>query len=340
MDPSGKIYNTRPPDPTCNVRAVPLEALHAIWGDSGAGLDWQCLFILPSWLTSWWSVFGDGREAHAIVAEDRDGMVGLAPLMTRGSSASFIGSPDVCDYLDVVIAPKRQSAFVGPLLEYLEKRGIRKLSVTGLRKDAVVWTNLIELAGKYNWEVVWEKEDVTFEVELPQNWDAFLHQLKGKQRHELRRKLRRVHEAGEVRFRLVENPADMVDAFHIFIDLFRASRSDKAQFMTVQMAAFFHALTKNFSEQGILKLGILDLSGKAVSAVMCFDYRSTRYLYNSGYDPRFRALSAGLICKVLSIKDAINRGLLRFDFLKGAEAYKHRLGGKSKDLFRCEIRMR
>jgi len=65
-----------------------------------------------------------------------------------------------------------------------------------------------------------------------------------------------------------------------------------------------------------------------------------RYLYNSGYDPRFRSLSAGLLCKVFSIQDSIQRGRKKYDFLKGAETYKYRLRGKSVPLYRCLVELR
>ena len=61
------------------------------------------------------------------------------------------------------------------------------------------------------------------------------------------------------------------------------------------------------------------------------------YLYNSGYDPRYGELSVGLLCKVLSIKNSIESGRKRYDFLKGAEPYKYHLGGKEVPLSRCRI---
>ena len=48
----------------------------------------------------------------------------------------------------------------------------------------------------------------------------------------------------------------------------------------------------------------------------------------------------GLACKLLSIRDAIERGLATYDFLKGNEAYKHRLGGIPVPLVQCRIDLR
>jgi CelD/BcsL family acetyltransferase involved in cellulose biosynthesis len=63
-----------------------------------------------------------------------------------------------------------------------------------------------------------------------------------------------------------------------------------------------------------------------------------RYLYNNGYDGAKRRWSVGLLSKVLSLKDAIETGLSRYDFLKGAEAYKQRLGGREIELLRYRVR--
>jgi CelD/BcsL family acetyltransferase involved in cellulose biosynthesis len=91
------------------------------------------------------------------------------------------------------------------------------------------------------------------------------------------------------------------------------------------------------AKEQILKLFFLDLNGLPVAAVMCFEYNSTMYLYNNGYDQRHRAVSVGLLSKVLNIKASIKRGIRKYDFLKGDEEYKHRLGGKQMPLYRCRI---
>jgi len=107
--------------------------------------------------------------------------------------------------------------------------------------------------------------------------------------------------------------------------------------MTPQMASFFKLLVTATAQAKILRLGFLKLDTVPVAALIYFDYNDTIYLYNSGYDPQYSYLSVGLISKVLCIKDSIERGKEKFDFLKGAEVYKYRLGGQEIPLYRCEI---
>jgi cysteine synthase len=60
-------------------------------------------------------------------------------------------------------------------------------------------------------------------------------------------------------------------------------------------------------------------------------------LYNNGYDRRFSSLSVGLMSKIFSIRDCISCGKKNYNFLRGSEAYKRRLGGRPRTLLRCEV---
>jgi CelD/BcsL family acetyltransferase involved in cellulose biosynthesis len=117
------------------------------------------------------------------------------------------------------------------------------------------------------------------------------------------------------------------------------SSDEKEHFMTEQRISFFRTLAIALAKANILKLYVLDLNAVAVAVSMCFDYKDTLHLYNSGFDPRYRALSTGLLCKVLSLKNAIKRGRQKYDFLKGAEIYKYRLGAREVPLYHCRIRI-
>ena len=178
------------------------------------------------------------------------------------------------------------------------------------------------------------------ELELPSTWDAFLKGLTGKERHEIKRKLRRLNEAAHIHFRVVERKTEVSEQVDIFFELFKLNRSDKSDFMTAQRVSFFRSLAEALAEARILKLFFLDLDDRPAAAVMCFDYNSTVYLYNNGYDERYRSLSVGLLSKVFTIRNSIERGKIKYDFLKGTEVYKKRLGGKPIQLFRCRVELR
>ena len=316
-----------------------FETIGSYWLKGQYPLRWKCLFVLPNWLKIWWDNFGAKSALFLCAVREGEDLIGIAPLLVSGEKAWFIGDTNVCDYLDFIVTPGREQKFFGVLLEHLNKQGITYLDLRPLRPDSTVFTHLTGVAQSRGWGVSSEIEDVALELNLPATWDEYLLMLNGKQRHEIKRKLRRLYEAADINFKVVEGIKEIRKAMNTFFTLFGQNREDKAAFMTPRMTSFFGLLAEAMAEVNMLRLYILELDKIPAAASMCFDYDSTIYLYNSGYDDRFSSLSVGVLCKALSIKNTIRRGRKKYDFLKGNEAYKHRLGGKEVPLYRCQIRL-
>jgi CelD/BcsL family acetyltransferase involved in cellulose biosynthesis len=193
------------------------------------------------------------------------------------------------------------------------------------------------MAKDRKYDIRCQLEDASLELELPSTWDEYLATLTGKQRREVMRKQRRLWEAGKVDYHIVDHGAAVHDVMTVFLTMFSESMEDKANFMTAQMELFFRSLADTMAEAGLLRIGILELDTLPTAIVMCFDYHDCVYLYNNSYNPRYHALSVGLLSKVLCIKGSIQRDRKRFDFLKGREPYKYHLGGKEIPLYDCQI---
>jgi CelD/BcsL family acetyltransferase involved in cellulose biosynthesis len=322
---------------SASVTPESFDSLISSWPDLRQRLRWDSVFVLPCWLGVWWQEFGAGAELYLAVVRQGETVIGLAPLLVQGDQASFVGSADVCDYLDFVVAPGSERDFFDILLDNLRQKGISRLDLHSLRPDSAVATDLASIAEDRGYEVSCKQEDVSFELELPSTWDEYLGMLSTKQRHEVRRKLRKLHQTGDVNYRLIDDSEAVPRILDTFLKLFRKSREDKAAFMTPRMESFFTSLAETMGEAGLLNFGVLEFNASPVAALMYLDYRDTVYLYNSGYDPQYASLSVGLLSKVLCIKDSIERGKKRFDFLKGREAYKYRLGGQKVPIYNCQI---
>lgn len=311
--------------------------LSAFWLKPQTDLNWDSIFIIPPWLEVWRKAYGSTADPCLYAVRRNKDIVGLAPLLLNGNEACLMGSDDVCDFLDFVIAPGGGDNFFNTLLDHLKQEGIRRLDLGLLRPDSTVYTHLIPLAEQRAYEISCQVEDVSLEMDLPASWDGYLSMLSGKQRHEVRRKLKRFREKGHSNYRIVETREEVPDAMDLFLRFFRQSRSDKESFLTPKREAFFRAIADGMAREHLLRIGILDLEDKPVAAIMYFEYNDTVYLYNSGYDPQYGSLGVGLISKILCIKDSTEKGRKKFDFLKGDEVYKYRLGGKEVFLHRCQI---
>lgn len=158
--------------------------------------------------------------------------------------------------------------------------------------------------------------------------DDHLDLLDGKQRHEMRRKERRLTEA--LGATSVESAPDLFDEF---VARHRSSAGDKGRFMTPSMESFFADL---LTVPGARLDALVTASGRRVAFVFAFEDADAYYLYNSAFDPELREVSPGIVLIHRLIERAIAAGRSRFDFLKGTETYKRRLGARARNLYRIE----
>ena len=308
------------------VASLTFDELKVKWPEFRESLKVPFPFITPDWLEAWWTSFHDSDELFLRAVYAEAGIIGIAALRINQGIARFVGSANVSDYLDLIVKQGSETEFLTTILNEIQKAGIKKLELESLRPDSTVMRYLVPIAKSNGNVVEIVSTDVSLDIALPATWDSYLASLTTHQRHEIGRKLRRLEEAGGIRFD-IKPPQDTPSELATLIKLLKISRSDKAEFMTVPMEAYFNRLGEAMNRIRILRFGHLRVGETIVASVLCFDYNETRYLYNSGYDPQYSSLSVGLLSKVYSIKNAIENKMTRYDFLKGAETYKYHLGG-------------
>jgi len=319
------------------IKTESFERLESFFLNNNSNLDWDCLFVLPLWLKTWWDTFGN-NDVPTILTGYRNGkLIGIAPLRVKENTARFIGDENVCDYQDMVVAPSHHYEFIEAILSFLRKKGVRFLQLGTLRPDSISLTQLPDLAKQMGYTIEYNQVAFSYEILLPPTWDSYLKMLAGKQRHEIRRKLRRLNEAGEIRLRVIKRPAEISENMDTFFSMFKASRPDKSEFLTDQMVSFFSLLAQRMAQQGFLRMYFLDIDRMPAAGVMCFDFNNILFLYNNGYNPQFSHLSPGFLSKVYSIRNSIDQGKLRYDLLKGDEGYKKRLGSTPVPLYHLKI---
>lgn len=328
------------------VKKEDLSALTNYHRHAGRHLHWPVIFILPAWIKAWWSVFGENNFKPALYSvwqEER--LIGLAPLMFKENKARLIGSKDVCDYLDFIVSPGEEATFFKALLPALATEGIDTLVLEGQRPEAKIFSGFFAAPKNSFARASFVLDNVSSEVCLAGSFDEYLQGLDKKQRHEVRRKLRKLeNETKSFKYSTIGEHglgknAPAVTFFPRFLALFNEN-PDKADFMTAEMKTYFRELTKSMGEAGLLRFGLLEVEGKPAAAVLYFVYDKRAYLYNSGYLNEFAPLSVGQLSKVLCLKDNISRGVKVFDFLKGPEVYKTRLGGRTTGNYTVTLELR
>ncbi len=296
------------------------------------------LFLTPQWQEVWWENFGDGSDMAGFYLRDGDDVTAIASLRRSGDALSFVGSEDTFDYNDFMVRPGCEPAFFDALLWRLEDQHCRVLHLASLLENSPTLEFLPDAARQRGYQVKVDIEDVTAGIELPQTWEQYLATLSKKDRHELRRKFRRLDTSLNWSWRTFTAQDEILDNLPEFISLMRLSRAEKDRFLTPQRLDFFRRIAQRMSHAGAVKLFFLDVDGHRVAASLCFDYAQSRLLYNSGHNPEFAYYSVGLLLNALCLKQAIEEGVGYFDFLRGRESYKLRLGGRRRNLYRMVVK--
>ncbi len=296
------------------------------------------VFLTPQFQRAWWDVYGAGYVLDLCAVRDGDRLVGVLPFQRSGATAALIGDPNVCDYQDVPAEPAQRTAVLDALLDRYEQSDVRRIDLWGLPEASPTLDRLPAAAEARGWRVRRDTEAVCPTVSLVSGWSAYLDTLDGRQRREVRRKLRNLLDGGaRVGFVAVEEPEAIRRAFPEFLAMMRASRGDKAEFLSPQNEAFFQALARRLGDAGLLGLYLLRLDGRPAAAVLGFDHDGTLMLYNSGYDPALRDRNVGLASKVFCVRHAVETGKRAINFLRGEEDYKYQLGGRSSPVTRLVL---
>ena len=194
-------------------------------------------------------------------------------------------------------------------------------------------------ADRYGWNVAREQEEVCPVLHVDGwDWDTYLQTLSTKDRHELRRKMRRAEAAGPVEFEEVPDPSSAVDEL---IRLHQARWGEEGLFPDTEGGArsrrFFRRLAELEGPGGVFRIGRLTVAGRAIFMCVGFHDRGTVYYYNAGNDPDAQALSPGVIGVASYLRHEMGEGTRVFDFLRGDEPYKYRWGAKDEPIERLIV---
>jgi CelD/BcsL family acetyltransferase involved in cellulose biosynthesis len=198
------------------------------------------VFLHPVWLRAWLAEFGDGIEPVLLECSN-SATAAVAPLMRNGDGRlTFIGDPEICDFMDFVVDPDCTPTVYARLWAEICSQEWNDLILWGLMAKSQTLACVSDFARSSGYEVHQEREAVAPRLDLPGTWDEYLASLGKKDRHELRRKMRRVMDSGaSVDLHVYSEPAEVEAAMDAFLELHTRSRLDKTEFMTEAMESLF-----------------------------------------------------------------------------------------------------
>ncbi len=264
------------------------------------------------------------------------------------AKAIFFGASYHADYATLLAASADLPAVASAVAEYLAGPDCGEWDAVDLRRlrcgdpaaDALASAlGAIEMPN--DWTLNVEREDVCPVVTLPEgvDLDGYLATLGKKERHEIRRKVRRAEAVGQIQLVDATDPFADLEAF---IELHQKRWGEDGLFPHTpggdQSRVFFRRLFELFGADGPLRLTFLTVGEQRIAAGIHFETADTIYYYNAGVDPDARELSPGVVMVHAYVERALRERKRRMDFLRGDEPYKYDWGAVNEPIQRLLVR--
>jgi CelD/BcsL family acetyltransferase involved in cellulose biosynthesis len=218
--------------------------------------------------------------------------------------------------------------------------GVPAMEGARLAKPSAILTNSAVVENrnrKRGWSFTQDQTYHAPSIPLPGDFELYLSGIDKKQRHEIRRKMRRAQENGsKLRWYIVSDGATLEAEVNAFL-VMMAQEPDKDKFLTEAMCQQIRLSCRAAFENGWLQLAFLEVDGQKAAGYINFDYLNRIWVYNSGIERRFMELSPGWVLLGHLLQWANENKRTEFDFMRGEEEYKYRFGGVDQVLVRAKV---
>lgn len=327
-----------------------LEVLNSQADHENIKRDWIRLgghhpFLNWAWQSRWWEAFGESHQRLTIVIRDcKEDVVAIAPFYleqhwVKGNVIRWVGSGRACsDWMTLLADPDHARRAAETISEWLAGEGSYSV-------EPPIW-NMLELDGVIGGDIAADglTQDLQFHncsidehvpmsvwrVELERDFETFVSKrVKSSNRRKFRRPMKDWIESGRSEYKEATSDEERRATFDLLRELHERRRSQLGEvgcFGETRFDSFMRNLIEDYAEFGRLRLGQLEVDGKAIACCLGFSFDNTFYVYQSGIDPDSLDLGPGFLMYSHIIQQEMQRGTKSLDFLRGDERYKKEFG--------------
>jgi CelD/BcsL family acetyltransferase involved in cellulose biosynthesis len=307
-------------------------------------------FSLRAFHQAWWSAHGGGAEDVSIAVRSASSgeLLGYLPLMRRPDGVIYSGATLHIDYATVLLAPHTgaQSQESDPVADALATALLALNLPINMMRIRPADAAHVRIVAAIQRAATVASRAATYAIEEPAPYidlqgirtlDEHLERLDKKQRHEIRRKVRRGEAAGVQ----ISASEDVLADLPEFVRLHRARWGERGLFTETPKGAEEEAFLRELfatAPSGTISMLLArsDEFGTFAAGLFLRDAGAIRY-WNAGGDAAARALSPGVLLFVHGLQMAINEGRGQLDFLRGNEPYKYECGAVDAQVMKCEV---
>ncbi len=306
-----------------------LAALRAEWTGLLERIPDDSPFLTYEWLTTWWDAFAADATMHLVVVHRAGRLVAIAPFLYRtervaGHSRRVLGlwSNDNTDRTGLLVdvdAPIAVRAIVDHIVERAPSWDVAEL--VPLERSVPTTSALLDLLHQRGLTHGVTDNLQSPHLEMPGGWDDLVDTLGASFRKSLRRKTRAGDLAGRLSFEIIRDPSGIDTAFDIARDSWQYENGTSIA-STDALRSFYSGLARVAHDRGWLQFAFMRLDDEPVAFEFNLVYHGTAYNLKLGYRKSHAGLSPGILLKQHVLRELIDAGIRRYDFLGGDEPYK------------------
>ena len=326
------------------VRTLPLAELPAQeWARLLATNPSASAFSHRSVHEAWWIGYGAEASDISLAAYDEtNAIVAYLPLMLRPDGVRYLGATYHIDYATVLVdlsdadrAANALAALVTHLFADPTALDLRRLRRADRAHE--LFMNALSANTSRPATIAVEEPAPAIDLINITTFDEHLERIDKKDRHEIRRKVRRGEGAGVT----ISAKQHAVDDLAEFIKLHRARWGHHGLFTNDEKGArdetFMRELFARAPEGLITIIVARNLEfGAFAAGLFLRDEFGLRY-WNAGGELAARSLSPGILLFAHGLQMAITERKQVFDFLRGNESYKYEVGATDVDVMMITV---
>ncbi len=297
-------------------------------------------FLSWEYADAWWRSFGGRDRLHVVVVRDGREVLAIAPLLRCGGLAGrvpavYIGiGHEAADYCGALLGCRPE--VTGPLLFGHLDRLVRTGGTVVLgRLDPD--GDLLPMLSRHATGSRASRLTALFSEEYPYLDLAALDDpqraiSRAWKKNDVRRRLRRLSAEHEVAFVHHRSPKSDPQALADFFALHDARWAQKQAvtgaraaglFATAAGRRFLREAAAGLDDAGWLRLSFVNVDGRPFTGRFGLEYDGRYFGLKSAFDPAMSDHGPGHMITGFLLQQAVDDGLQRFDFMRGAGAHKH-----------------
>jgi CelD/BcsL family acetyltransferase involved in cellulose biosynthesis len=300
-------------------------------------------FHTGRFLLSWWNDRqAKSPDSRLVTAQVRDGsdVIGICAFELASGVLSFAGGRDVVDYMGPAALAGREKDVAAALTRWMTETGPWSCAhLAGLARDDAAADAMLDEILRVAPRTVVEPYDQAPRIGPAP--EGYLQLLNSKRRGDVLRKRNRLIETVGKLDLVDSTPATILPALDRLL-AWKAEAGEATRQFVAEYGGFVRAMVTELAAHDAAHVVELHAGGRPLASAIMLRHRDTAYIYNMAYDMTLAAegrqpgLAPGVVLVSVLIERSLERGL-RFDFLKGAQDYKLRLGGVPVDLLGATI---